>query len=103
MLFRSVYWEIGGQKNASLPPYWPGRFSALSSSKYPLAVKFNGVPARVYLSVSSIALLSQVHQMDARHSTQCLCVCWLKLCVLELHNFVMLFQHVVVIVCPDLF
>ncbi|KAI4874729.1 hypothetical protein NFI96_028351 [Prochilodus magdalenae] len=45
-----VYWEIGGQKNGSLPPYWPGRFSALSSSKYPLAVKFNGVPARVYLS-----------------------------------------------------
>ncbi|XP_072520124.1 5'-3' exonuclease PLD3 isoform X2 [Salminus brasiliensis] len=46
----SVYWEIGSQKNGSLPPYWPGRFSALSSSKYPLAVKFNGVPARVYLS-----------------------------------------------------
>ncbi|XP_066505357.1 5'-3' exonuclease PLD3 isoform X2 [Hoplias malabaricus] len=45
-----VYWEIGGQKISSLPPYWPGRFSALSSSKYPLAVKFNGVPARVYLS-----------------------------------------------------
>ncbi|XP_076878001.1 5'-3' exonuclease PLD3 isoform X2 [Brachyhypopomus gauderio] len=47
-----VYWEIGAQKNASLPYYWPGRFSALSSTKYPLAVKFNGVPARVYLSSS---------------------------------------------------
>ncbi|KAG9272514.1 hypothetical protein AMEX_G13514 [Astyanax mexicanus] len=45
-----VYWEIGAQKNGSLPPYWPGRLSALSSSKYPFAVKFNGVPARVYLS-----------------------------------------------------
>lgn len=66
-----VYWEIGAQKNGSLPPYWPGRFSALSSSKYPLAVKFNGVPARVYLSVSFIALLSRVHQMDACHCTQC--------------------------------
>ncbi|KAG7329310.1 hypothetical protein KOW79_007484 [Hemibagrus wyckioides] len=45
-----VYWELGAQKNSSLPPYWPGRFSALSSIKYPLTVKFNGVPARVYLS-----------------------------------------------------
>lgn len=60
-----VYWELGAQKNSSLPPYWPGRFSALSSIKYPLTVKFNGVPARVYLSVSSMALLSQVFQMDA--------------------------------------
>ncbi|KAI5105289.1 phospholipase D3, partial [Silurus meridionalis] len=47
-----VYWEIGAQKNSTLPPYWPGRFSALSSIKYPLTVKFNGVPARVYLSSS---------------------------------------------------
>ncbi|XP_026859364.2 5'-3' exonuclease PLD3 isoform X1 [Electrophorus electricus] len=47
-----VYWEIGALKNGSLPPFWPGRFSALSSTKYPLAVKFNGVPARVYLSSS---------------------------------------------------
>ncbi|XP_060783981.1 5'-3' exonuclease PLD3 isoform X2 [Neoarius graeffei] len=45
-----VYWELGAQKNSSLPHYWPGRFSALSSIKYPLTVKFNGVPARVYLS-----------------------------------------------------
>ncbi|KAM9471057.1 5'-3' exonuclease PLD3 isoform 1-T1 [Clarias gariepinus] len=45
-----VYWELGAQKNSSLPPYWPGRFSALSSIKYPLTVKFNGVPARVYMS-----------------------------------------------------
>ncbi|XP_026991263.2 5'-3' exonuclease PLD3 isoform X1 [Tachysurus fulvidraco] len=45
-----VYWELGAQKNSTLPPYWPGRFSALSSIKYPLTVKFNGVPARVYLS-----------------------------------------------------
>lgn len=55
-----VYWELGAQKNSSLPPYWPGRFSALSSIKYPLTVKFNGVPARVYLSVSSMTLLSSV-------------------------------------------
>ncbi|RXN35225.1 phospholipase D3-like isoform X2 [Labeo rohita] len=53
-----VYWEVGAQKNGSLPPFWPGRFSALSSSKYPLAVKFNGVPARVYLSSSPPPLSS---------------------------------------------
>ncbi|XP_042626282.1 5'-3' exonuclease PLD3-like isoform X2 [Cyprinus carpio] len=53
-----VYWDIGAQKNGSLPPFWPGRFSALSSSKYPLAVKFNGVPARVYLSSSPPPLSS---------------------------------------------
>ncbi len=48
-------WRVLGcwsSEEWSLPPFWPGRFSALSSSKYPLAVKFNGVPARVYLSVS---------------------------------------------------
>ncbi|KAK2849502.1 hypothetical protein Q5P01_009336 [Channa striata] len=44
-----VYWSIGGT-NASLPPYWPARLSALSSSQNPLHLKFNGVPARVYLS-----------------------------------------------------
>uniref|UniRef100_A0A672NLS0 Uncharacterized LOC107563592 n=1 Tax=Sinocyclocheilus grahami TaxID=75366 RepID=A0A672NLS0_SINGR len=53
-----VYWDVGAQKNGSLPPFWPGRFSALSSSKYPLAVKFNGVPARVYLSSSPPSLSS---------------------------------------------
>ncbi|KAK2891277.1 hypothetical protein Q8A67_013920 [Cirrhinus molitorella] len=53
-----VYWDVGAQKNGSLPPFWPGRFSALSSSKYPLAVKFNGVPARVYLSSSPPPLSS---------------------------------------------
>ncbi|KAM7389374.1 hypothetical protein PAMP_023358 [Pampus punctatissimus] len=45
-----VYWSIGGAGNASLPPYWPARLSALSSSQHPLHLKFNGVPARVYLS-----------------------------------------------------
>ncbi|KAM7418144.1 hypothetical protein PAMA_017675 [Pampus argenteus] len=45
-----VYWSIGGAANASLPPYWPARLSALSSSQHPLHLKFNGVPARVYLS-----------------------------------------------------
>ncbi|XP_028271247.1 phospholipase D3 isoform X2 [Parambassis ranga] len=44
-----VYWSIGGL-NASLPPYWPARLSALSSSQKPLYLKFNGVPAHVYLS-----------------------------------------------------
>ncbi|TRY88702.1 hypothetical protein DNTS_006272 [Danionella cerebrum] len=53
-----VYWEIGAQKNGSLPPFWPARFSALSSSEYPLDVKFNGVPARVYLSSSPPPLSS---------------------------------------------
>ncbi|KAF7661459.1 hypothetical protein LDENG_00261500 [Lucifuga dentata] len=45
-----VYWSIGAEKNGSLPPYWPARFSALSSSHSPLHLKFNGVPAQVYLS-----------------------------------------------------
>ncbi|XP_041845992.1 5'-3' exonuclease PLD3 isoform X2 [Melanotaenia boesemani] len=45
-----VYWSIGGVNNASLPPYWPARLSALSSSEKPLHLKFNGVPAQVYLS-----------------------------------------------------
>ncbi|KAJ0002633.1 hypothetical protein NQD34_007782 [Periophthalmus magnuspinnatus] len=46
-----VYWTVGGA-NGSLPPYWPARLSALSSSQNPLHLKFNGVPARVYLSSS---------------------------------------------------
>ncbi|XP_059202077.1 5'-3' exonuclease PLD3 isoform X2 [Centropristis striata] len=45
-----VYWSIGGANNGSLPPYWPARLSALSSSHNPLRLKFNGVPAQVYLS-----------------------------------------------------
>ncbi|XP_041931540.1 5'-3' exonuclease PLD3 isoform X1 [Alosa sapidissima] len=45
-----IYWDIGDRKNGSLPPYWPGRFSALSSANHPLVVNVNGVPARVYLS-----------------------------------------------------
>ncbi|XP_044060260.1 5'-3' exonuclease PLD3 isoform X2 [Siniperca chuatsi] len=45
-----VYWSIGGANNGSLPPYWPARLSALSSSQNPLRLKFNGVPAQVYLS-----------------------------------------------------
>ncbi|KAM6952271.1 uncharacterized protein pld7 isoform 1-T1 [Lycodopsis pacificus] len=47
-----VYWSIGGASNGSLPPYWPARLSALSSSQNPLRLKFNGVPAQVYLSSS---------------------------------------------------
>lgn len=45
-----VYWSIGGLNNGSLPPYWPARLSALSSAEKPLRLKFNGVPAQVYLS-----------------------------------------------------
>ncbi|XP_040904732.1 5'-3' exonuclease PLD3 isoform X2 [Toxotes jaculatrix] len=45
-----VYWSIGGANNGSLPLYWPARLSALSSSQNPLRLKFNGVPAQVYLS-----------------------------------------------------
>ncbi|XP_011478792.3 phospholipase D3-like isoform X1 [Oryzias latipes] len=44
-----VYWSVGGV-NASLPPYWPARLSALSSSEQPLHLKLNGVPARIFLS-----------------------------------------------------
>lgn len=44
-----VYWTVGGA-GGSLPPYWPARLSALSSSQHPLHLKLNGVPARVYLS-----------------------------------------------------
>ncbi|XP_055015539.1 5'-3' exonuclease PLD3 [Boleophthalmus pectinirostris] len=44
-----AYWSVGGA-DGSLPPYWPARLSALSSSHNPLHLKFNGVPARVYLS-----------------------------------------------------
>ncbi|KAK5612040.1 hypothetical protein CRENBAI_002051 [Crenichthys baileyi] len=45
-----VYWTVGGAKNGSLPPFWPARLSALSSADRPLHLKFNGVPAQVYLS-----------------------------------------------------
>lgn len=54
-----VYWSIGDANNGSLPPYWPARLSALSSSQDPLHLKFNGVPAQVYLSVSSKLLYKQ--------------------------------------------
>lgn len=49
-----VYWGLGGV-NASLPPFWPDRLTALSSSHNPLQLRLNGVPARVYLSVSFTA------------------------------------------------
>ncbi|XP_054890183.1 uncharacterized protein pld7 isoform X2 [Poeciliopsis prolifica] len=45
-----VYWAIGGAQSGSLPPFWPARLSALSSADNPLDLKFNGVPAQVYLS-----------------------------------------------------
>uniref|UniRef100_A0A671Y6L8 Phospholipase D family, member 7 n=1 Tax=Sparus aurata TaxID=8175 RepID=A0A671Y6L8_SPAAU len=45
-----VYWSLSGANNGSLPSYWPNRLSALSSSQNPLHLKFNGVPAQVYLS-----------------------------------------------------
>jgi len=48
-----LYWIIGGAGKGSLPPYWPARLSALSSSQKPLRLKFNGVAAQVYLSVSA--------------------------------------------------
>ncbi|XP_061690032.1 5'-3' exonuclease PLD3 isoform X1 [Syngnathoides biaculeatus] len=41
-----MYWSLSG----SLPPYWPARFTALSSSQDPLHVNFNGVAAKVYFS-----------------------------------------------------
>ncbi|XP_077434519.1 5'-3' exonuclease PLD3 isoform X2 [Vanacampus margaritifer] len=43
-----MYWSLNG----SLPPYWPARFTALSSSRQPLQLNFNGVAAQVYLSSS---------------------------------------------------
>ncbi|XP_017295801.1 5'-3' exonuclease PLD3 isoform X2 [Kryptolebias marmoratus] len=45
-----VYWSVGGSTNGSLPLFWPARDTALSSADRPLQLKFNGVPARVYLS-----------------------------------------------------
>ncbi|XP_067103459.1 5'-3' exonuclease PLD3 isoform X2 [Osmerus mordax] len=45
-----IYWSIGAQKHGFLPPYWPARYSALSSAEHPLTLKLNGVPAQVYLS-----------------------------------------------------
>ncbi|XP_060936211.1 uncharacterized protein pld7 [Limanda limanda] len=45
-----VYWSIGAGQSGSLPRYWPKHLSALSSSQNPLHLKFNGVPAEVYLS-----------------------------------------------------
>ncbi|XP_046905424.1 5'-3' exonuclease PLD3 isoform X2 [Hypomesus transpacificus] len=45
-----IYWSIGAQKHGFLPPYWPARYSALSSAEQPLTLKLNGVPAQVYLS-----------------------------------------------------
>lgn len=45
-----VYWYLGSPEGSSLPPYWPSRYSALSSSERPLHLNLNGVPARVYLS-----------------------------------------------------
>lgn len=50
----AVYWSLGGA-NASLPPFWPARLSALSSAHNPLRLRLNGVPARVYLSVGGAA------------------------------------------------
>ncbi|XP_077389082.1 uncharacterized protein pld7 isoform X2 [Festucalex cinctus] len=43
-----MYWSLNG----SLPPYWPARLTARSSSQHPLRLNFNGVAARVYLSSS---------------------------------------------------
>ncbi|XP_022075937.1 5'-3' exonuclease PLD3 isoform X2 [Acanthochromis polyacanthus] len=45
-----IYWSVGGLINGTLPPYWPARLTALSSAENPLHLKFNGVPAQVYLS-----------------------------------------------------
>lgn len=59
-----IYWDIGDRKNGSLPPYWPGRFSALSSADHPLVVNVNGVSARVYLSSAPNALSAQGRSDD---------------------------------------
>ncbi|KAI3351277.1 hypothetical protein L3Q82_005827 [Scortum barcoo] len=58
-----VYWDLGGANNGSLPPYWPARLSALSSSQKPMRLKFNGVPAQVYLS-SAPSLISARGRSD---------------------------------------
>ena len=54
-----IYWSIGAQKHGFLPPYWPARYSALSSAEQPLTLKLNGVPAQVYLSVSLSGWLTE--------------------------------------------
>ncbi|XP_054648406.1 5'-3' exonuclease PLD3 isoform X2 [Dunckerocampus dactyliophorus] len=48
----SRIFELYASLNGSLPPYWPARFTALSSSQHPLHVNFNRVAAQVYLSSS---------------------------------------------------
>ncbi|XP_028815865.1 phospholipase D3 [Denticeps clupeoides] len=59
-----IYWDIGARKNGSLPHFWPGRLSAVSSSKHPLVVKLNGVPARVYLSSAPPSLSARGRSDD---------------------------------------
>lgn len=59
-----VYWTLGGATNGSLPPYWPARLSALSSSQNPLHLKFNGVPARVYLSSAPLQISARGRSDD---------------------------------------
>ncbi|XP_061901257.1 5'-3' exonuclease PLD3 isoform X1 [Entelurus aequoreus] len=48
----SRIFELYRSLNGSLPPYWPARFTALSSAQHPLRVQFNGVATQVYLSSS---------------------------------------------------
>ncbi|KAJ8394067.1 hypothetical protein AAFF_G00054110 [Aldrovandia affinis] len=45
-----VYWYMGSPEGGFLRPYWPARYSALSSSAHPRRLNLNGVPAHVYLS-----------------------------------------------------
>ncbi|XP_063045542.1 5'-3' exonuclease PLD3 isoform X2 [Engraulis encrasicolus] len=59
-----IYWDIGDRTNGTLPPYWPGRLSALSSASRPLVVNVNGVPARVYLSSAPAPLSAQGRSDD---------------------------------------
>ncbi|XP_068181029.1 5'-3' exonuclease PLD3 isoform X2 [Antennarius striatus] len=59
-----VYWSLGGAQNASLPPYWPARLSALSSSQNPLHLNFNGVPAEVYLSSAPLQISARGRSDD---------------------------------------
>ncbi|XP_031442880.1 5'-3' exonuclease PLD4 isoform X2 [Clupea harengus] len=59
-----IYWDIGDRKKGSLPPHWPGRFSALFSANHPLVVNVNGVPARIYLSSAPAPLSAQGRSDD---------------------------------------
>lgn len=84
-----VYWSLSGANNGSLPSYWPNRLSALSSSQNPLHLKFNGVPAQVYLSVSPVLL--SVKRSASKNSFFNETFCWLNLIAICWQRLIQIF------------